>query len=597
MLGDTPLLQKSLMLGIIILFILSTIAPITLGYNVKTKNDVLSIEKEKFNRCLYPDYYDCYNASERFNYKHTIYRNPPNHVNFGIKEVSDIGDSFQPLGAPLDSPWPMYCHDLHHTGRSPCDTLNNSGTMKWSFRTNNYSLYGSSVIDTNGIIYLGSGDFFALYPNGTKKWQYEINGRCESCPSLDENGTIYFGTSIGDPNYFYAIYPNGTIKWRYWIGGGTDIKSSPIIGSDGTIFFGCGQSIVALYSNGTLRWQYSTNHLVYSSPAIGDDGTVYCGCHDTYLYALYPNNGTLKWKFSTGDWIRVCPCIAEDGTIYCVSLDNYLYAVNLNGTMKWRTNVGAGTSPTIGHDGTIYAGWDHLYAVNPTDGSIKWIFNPGSSRCIEGGTPCHSSDGFIYLGTRIQEFKGGEIISINSNGTELWRILIANEEVQSAPAIGEDGTVYIGSSSFDAEHGVDFGYLHAFGPLDPHAPTAPTITGQTNGRIKRTYEYTFTSTSPLGNKLYYLIDWGDGVTTDWLGPYSSGEPIMMKHSWSEQGTYTITARAKDTDNLWGPWGTLSVTMPCSYELPIMNFLDLLLERFPHVFPILRYILGQYKTFF
>jgi len=48
MLGDTPLLKKSLMLGIIILFIFSTIAPITLGYNVKTKNDVLSIEKENF---------------------------------------------------------------------------------------------------------------------------------------------------------------------------------------------------------------------------------------------------------------------------------------------------------------------------------------------------------------------------------------------------------------------------------------------------------------------------------------------------------------------------------------------------------------------
>jgi hypothetical protein len=253
--------------------------------------------------------------------------------------------------------------------------------------------------------------------------------------------------------------------------------------------------------------------------------------------------------------------------------------------MKWRINVGAGTSPTIGKDGTIDAGWDRLYAVNPENGSVKWIFNLGSYRCIEGGTPCHSLDGTIYFGTRIQESNGGEIIAVNSNGTERWRKTVANDWVDSAPAIAEDGTVYIGSTWKNP----DCGYLHAFGPLDPNTPDAPIITGQTNGRIKRTYDYTFTSTSPLGNQLYYLIDWGDGTTTDWLGPYTSGESLTISHSWSAKGTYFITARAKDTGNLWGPWGNLSVTMP--YEPPQFRLLEWLLERFPNAFPILRYFLG------
>ena len=201
---------------------------------------------------------------------------------------------------------------------------------------------------------------------------------------------------------------------------------------------------------------------MYSSPAIGVDGTVYCGSHDNGLYALYPNNGTVKWRFGTGGWIRTSPCIADDGTIYCVSLDNYLYAVYPNGTMKWRTNVGAGTSPTIGQDGTVYAGWSDLYAMNPTNGSVKWVFNPGPNRCIEGGTPAHSVDGTIYCGVCIGDDEGGEIIAVNPNGTEKWRETIADERVQSAPAISEDGTVYIGSSWKP-----DGGYLHAFGPGEP----------------------------------------------------------------------------------------------------------------------------------
>jgi hypothetical protein len=145
--------------------------------------------------------------------------------------------------------------------------------------------------------------------------------------------------------------------------------------------------------------------------------------------------------------------------------------------------------------------------------------------------------------------------------------------------------------------GTGKGNLYAFGPLDPNAPTAPTITGQINGKIKKIYTYTFTSTSPLDHTISYLINWDDGTTTDWLGPYNSGTTLSLNHSWTYKGTYIIKARAKDINNLWGPEGTLSVTMPCSYDTPVMSFLEKILERFPHAFPILRYILSQYSTFF
>ncbi len=500
------------------------------------------------------------------------------YSNDEVEILEDVVQSVEPIsatasGGPMDSPWPMYCHDVRHTGRSPYSTADNLGIEKWRFGTAGWAM-GSPVIGNDDTIYIGANDFYAVYPNGTLKWKYDIPHKIVHAPAIDEDGIIYFGTIQAMPNYLYAIYTNnGSLKWKY--NTGNHIYSSPAIGEDGTIYFGDANNYInALYPNGTLRWRYKTGHVVYSSPAISEDGTVYCGSHDTYLYALYPNNGTVKWKYKTGNWIRTSPCIADDGTIYVVSLDNYLHAVYSNGALKWKTNVGAGTSPTIGQDRTIYAGYSKLYAINPTNGSVKWTFNPGTDRRIRGGTPCNSADGTIYFGTHIGEYDGGEIIAVNPDGTERWRKMIANDWVDSAPAIGEDGTVYIGSSWQPSN-----GYLHAFGELDTNAPEAPTIDGPTNGRFKRPHDYKFKSADPNGDDIYYYIEWGDGKKENWIGPHGSGEEITVSHTWDEKGNYTIRARAKDTDNLWGPWGELEVTMPKNQQVSNMWFLRWL-ERFP-----------------
>jgi len=460
------------------------------------------------------------------------------------QKVIDSKESPVSLDGPMDSAWPMYCHDTRHTGRSPFSTTSTVGIEKWKFWTEIDGIPSGIVISNDGTIYFsGSYDLYALYPNGTQKWRYEMIATVLSCPAIDENGNIYVGTAYVNKN-LYAINPNGTLKWKF----PAQIFSSPAIGNDGTIYFGdTDNNINALYSNGTLKWKYKTNNVVYSSPAIGFDGTIYCGSHDTYLYALYPNNGTLKWRYKTGDWIRTSPCIADDGTILVVSLDYYLYAVNPNGTLKWKTKVGAGTSPTIGQDGTIYCGYEKLCAINP-NGSVKWTFDVKGE--LRGAIPCNSIDGTIYLGNG----DGSDIIAVNPDGTEKWRVSIGGD-VESAPAIGEDGTVYIGSRLLNG------GYLHAFGPLDSDAPSAPIITGKTIGIPGVEYDYKFKSTSPVGRNLYYYITWGDGSKKDWFGPFGSGEEVTVSHAWTNQGTYTIRTRAKDTENMWGPWGELQVTMP------------------------------------
>jgi len=117
---------------------------------------------------------------------------------------------------------------------------------------------------------------------------------------------------------------------------------------------------------------------------------------------------------------------------------------------KWRfkPDEGAvGETPVIDSDGTIYCGYTKLHAINPTNGSVKWTFDVGGT--MRGGTPCNSIDGIIYLGTHIGSFDDGEIIAIHPDGSLKFRKRI--KTVESPPAIGEDGTVYIGSFGGDTK--------------------------------------------------------------------------------------------------------------------------------------------------
>jgi hypothetical protein len=498
------------------------------------------------------------------------------------EEPLDNGINYQSSGifdGPMDSAWSMFGHDVTHTCRSPYSTENNSGVELWYVRGERAgSVWGSALIDNNGIIYFGTmgsdSSLYALYANGTRKWKFSATDLIWGTPAISEEGIIYF-TTWG--RYFQAVNLNGTERWRF--NTGSISTSSVTIDEDGTLYFGTDDyTIFAINPDGTEKWQYTTGFNVNGAPAICiQDGTIYIGSGDHYLYALNPN-GTLRWRFETGGEIKGSPSIATDGTIYAPSFDGYLYAIYPNGTMKWRASTGssvAAAGVAIGKLGTIYVGTEMLRAYNP-DGTLKWITDVQGF--LYGTIPAVSADGTIYVSA------GDSLVAVNPDGTVKWRIPLSNEQVRSSPSIGPDDRVYVGSTKGD------YGYLHAIGIMDPDAPITPTIFGKIKGKTEKSYDYTFRSTSPIDNSIFYQIDWGDGTITDWIGPYDSGESIVMNHTWYDEGNYTIQARAKDIQNLWGPWGELDVTMPYSYEPPQFPIIHWLFERFPNAFPILRFLL-------
>ena len=93
------------------------------------------------------------------------------------------------------------------------------------------------------------------------------------------------------------------------------------------------------------------------------------------------------------------------------------------------------------------------------------------------------------------------------------------------------------------------------------APAKPTITGPAKGKVGVKYDYTVKATDAENQQVEYFIDWGDGNTTGWFGPYNSGEQITVNHTWQTKATYTVKAKGKDTVGAESEWATLAIKIP------------------------------------
>jgi len=151
------------------------------------------------------------------------------------------------------------------------------------------------------------------------------------------------------------------------------------------------------------------------------------------------------------------------------------------------------------------------------------------------------------------------------------------------------------SDPYDSPYYLGMGRVNAYKALmelnaEPEKPAAPE--GTTSGKVGNHYNYTVSTVDVGGDQLYYLFDWGDGNTSGWLGPYDSNQPCTASYNWTEKGTYEIKAKAKDVFGLESEWSDpMPITMPYSYYKPLPQFLDILFQRFPNTFPLLRQLIG------
>jgi len=117
-------------------------------------------------------------------------------------------------------------------------------------------------------------------------------------------------------------------------------------------------------------------------------------------------------------------------------------------------------------------------------------------------------------------------------------------------------------------------------PLKPTTPTGPI-----NGKIGEEYNYSTSTTDDDGNIIYYYWSWGDNTNSGWIGPYNSGEEIIISHKWEKRGDYSIKVKAKDENGYESPWSDpLKISMPRNNDI-IKQGIILKLKNFPILYNI------------
>jgi len=113
------------------------------------------------------------------------------------------------------------------------------------------------------------------------------------------------------------------------------------------------------------------------------------------------------------------------------------------------------------------------------------------------------------------------------------------------------------------------------------APEIPQITGPSKGRPNGEYYFKIATNDPNGEQVYYKIDWGDGTTSKWIGPYNSGEEAEASHIWIKRGFFKVRVKAKDINGYETRWSDIhQITMPKSNSktFQIYNFLFRFLDQ-------------------
>ena len=182
----------------------------------------------------------------------------------------------------IDENGTIYVGD-NSAGYGKLYSISPDGTINWNLHTYGEML-SSPVIGQVGTIFAGDRNNYinAFNPNGTFKWSYKTGHKVYSSPAIGDDGTVYCGSHDGN---LYALYPNnGTLKWKYKTGDW--VARGPSIADDGTIYFGSWDGyLYAVYPNGTLKWK-TGGYLAGTTPVTGSDGTIYVG--NQKLTAIYP---------------------------------------------------------------------------------------------------------------------------------------------------------------------------------------------------------------------------------------------------------------------------------------------------------------------
>jgi outer membrane protein assembly factor BamB len=376
-----------------------------------------------------------------------------------------------PWPSLADSPWPIGRGDAQATGRSKYIGPRTANVL-WRKDMPLGILHGP-VIGYNNELFLGTdavnlsaGEnyFYSIDNNGKDVWTFITEGyrANEAGATIGDDGTIYFGslgTSATGVGGIYAINPDGTLKWRnkrFMQGFLTRYYS---ITRDSKLVIPWSDSIFILSSQtGSLLDSFYVPGVLAKELVFSTDGDTIFYIIPGALIALLLD-GEILWSFSLGNNSGI-PIVDNINRVYLYgsqSGSRYLFCINPDGSENWKFPFSTSTeyfenysSPTIDGYGNIIFQTStddsgYVYSVDYY-GNLNWKTTLGhygiDGAFINHGLVC-DAEGKIYCGSSLG--LSTNFWCIDSDGTILWKLDLEGYQYDTSPAIGSDGTLYIGT--------------------------------------------------------------------------------------------------------------------------------------------------------
>jgi len=456
--------------------------------------------------------------------------------------------------------------------------------------------------------------------SGSLLWKYNTGGCNDASPAIadvDLDGELEVIVPASSPYKVYCFNGStGQVKWSKSTGYPNCIDSPPAVADVDNddkpeIILGTFYGYVFCFNgeDGSICWQknFGTNSYIQSEPNVLDlDGNgqldvvvaQYSG--DCWIYALRGDDGSTLWfsdqpqdsMYHGGSFAD----IDEDGKpeIAIGCYDSHVYVVN-----------GEDGSPLWNYSASYYTAAPTSIADLNNDGHLEIVFTSYNKLGILSNTGgllwSYSTGGSIFRGASIADVDGDDVLDIafgasdgilrvlkGDDGQVIWTYKLQAHygktyEIDHAPVIADfnnDGKLDIfivggyGTSSpstnnhgrayvLSAGEGTGPGWpmfrhdlSHSACFINNKPPSAPLVSGYDEGIVGEEYNYTFISTDPEEDDVYYYIDWNDNSFEEWIGPFSSGKVITIGHIWTINGTYAVKAKARDINNAEGEWSDL-----------------------------------------
>lgn len=398
-------------------------------------------------------------------------------------------------------------------------SLSGSGPAQqtWTFSSDITAFLALAFDET---LYVGAGrTLVAVGPDGTEKWHVSAPAELQGNLVLDKWENVYASDAQGN---IHSFSPSGSLRWT--LAAGAPLSTLLAMGETGTLYFGAGGAVYALGPDGSVMWRHEALTMP-TSVLVDNDGIVVSDA-DGGVYALSPESGEILWEHDAGVGVHGMTLYDERQPLY-LTRDGRLELFVNKVIWSYATEETPLAGPVILRSGLAVFGTETggLHAVYVyTDGPAKTPWPTNGGNAMNSGNylellpytykfrfrvqVCDEIASYpVSDGTRVYVPCKDGLYAYGRDGAPAW--FVAMTDLKSAPAIGADGTLYIGDGAgwiraVSPDGQIQWSSKHGIG-----IPASPAI--DDDGNVYATVEY------PLYGSIVALSP--DG-TLLWEDPYA-----------------------------------------------------------------------------